>query len=266
MNNIIIFDLLEIGTITIFLYHSFVWLDQNKERDLLKPVLIIIILNSVAWIYNLKAIEILFFYIATPGSIIYYLINQESFKKNNTTNQKRPQTISYKNNNTIQTTIELLIQEGVYGLCDNKDIVYIIEQSDHLNNIIAPSLYLNTKISKDILNFFIRLTDTNKICSFLIKNNEIIGTNILFFDDFNFCTIQNKIQLSIQPHIIDTDAIIVLGFHTTHTWAIFYKEYGYFDLTTKELFKILNHFLNPGDIHYYENTKNNKTSVSQHSL
>lgn len=263
MNNVIIFDLLEVTTITIFLYHFFVWLDKNKEKELLKPILMIIILNGAAWIYDLKAIQILFFYIATPGSIIYYLTHQESFKKNTQTHQKRAPSIY---SNATYNTIELLIQEGIYGLCDNKNIVYIIEQSNSLENLIVPSLCLNTRISQEILKFFIRSTNENKTCNFLIKNNDIVGTRIPLFDDFNLCTTQNTIQTSLQEHIIDTDAIVVLGFYTTHTWAIFHKEYGYFDLTTKELFTILNHFLNSGDTNQYDHTKNSKASISQHSL
>jgi DNA integrity scanning protein DisA with diadenylate cyclase activity len=270
MNSIVVYDLIELTVLTTFFYHCFVWLDHNKEKSLLKQILMVIALNAFAWTFELKAIQILFFYITTPGSIIYYLVHQKQFQKNynplyahDKTTQKN---LSYRTINEVQKNIALIIQEGIHGLYEEKNIIYILEQSDPLDALITPLIYFNTPLSKEVVKYFIQSTEPEKICSILIKKNTIIGPMITLFDQLIVAPNQGEIQALLEPIVIDTDAIIIVGLYKTQLWTLLHKDNGYSDLTTKELFTIIHHLSHTGDHSYHDYSQNKKDSSSQHSL
>jgi hypothetical protein len=266
MNSIIVCDFIEITIVTTFFYYCFMWLDKNKEKELLKPVLLMIILSAIASVFELMSLQILFFYITTPASIIYYLVHEKQLKKNHTALHHSQSSLNFKNPCEIQKNTEIILQEAMYGLCNGKNIAYMLEQSDSLELLITPSLYFNTPVSKEIIKFLIQSTKEDQVCSILIKNSHIIGSIIPLFDDLIIGSDQREIQQILEPILINTDAIIVLGFHISNQWAILHKEYGYFNITAKELFTILHHFLYKGDQDHYDFTKNNKANSSQYSL
>jgi len=263
MNSIIVSDITELLVLTLLFYKILLWIDYDKSRKIIVNLYGYLIVIGIAVFFNLAALQQFFYFVWIPGCVIYYLLNQKQLQQNY---------VKLGENNTLinitehQQSIETLIKTGIHFLYKNKNCFYILERKDRLNDYVQGKITLNSPLSLELLELLAQNTDDESL-SCIIKDNSILSSHLIL----NGHEINNTNILRLEEllHIIplETDALIIIGYHSTKQWKLITQKHIYSELTTKDILTIAQYYLYQESIHPYEQSYDKKSTVSQeHSL
>lgn len=220
-------DCLEILVFIAISYKSLIWLKQDHTKNLLINAYIYIGLLTFAYI---SSCSILFhtLLIAAPICIIFALIiHQKQLQKNFI--------LSSKTNLSLQKTpqknwLESLLQSCLYASHQKKNIVCIIERSQHLQPLLHAPYLLQIPIQEHITNLLLASTKITDNCILWIDDQGIIQSinvswnhtliNELIIKPQNTLSLQHEAALLLTEK---TDALVFSIDTTFNNNIIWYK-------------------------------------------
>lgn len=240
-------DCLEVCTFSYISYKSLIWLKQDHTKNLLLSFYSYLGLLLFA---HLSSCTILFhtLLLSAPICIIFVMIiHQKQLQKNFV--------LSSKTHINLQTTptknwLESLLQSCLLVSHQNKNIICIIERSQHLQSLLQAPYLLQAPIKQDLTNLLLASNKISDPCLLWIhESGSIQSINVSWSD-----TLIN--ELIIKPHNTlslfheaalllteKTDAII-FSIHTdTDTHTIWYKGSCIKQNTVQQLLQFMNKIL-----------------------
>lgn len=241
-------DCLEIIIFILITYKSLTWLKQDHTKNLLINSYLYISLLIFAYI---SSCFILFhtLLVFAPISIIFTIIvHQKQLQKNFILSSKTHLNLQ---KNPRENWLEILLQSCLYASHKKKNIICVIERSQHLQDLLHYPYLLQIPIQQDITNLLLSSNKITDHCILWIDEQGIIQSiNVLWSKTLlNELIIKPKDpQLLLHEAALllteKTDAIIFSINITSDTHAIWYQGSHLKHNTAQHLLQFINKILN----------------------
>lgn len=240
-------DGLEIIIFILITYKSFIWLKQDHTKNLLLNSYLYMSLLIFA---HISSCSILFhtLLISAPICIIFALIiHQKQLQKNFV--------LSSKTNLNLQKTpqknwLESLLQSCLYASHQKKNIICIIERSQHLQPLLHTQYLLQIPIQENITNLLLASSKITDNCILWIDESGIIQSinvswnhtliNELIIKPDNAQSLQHEAALLLTEK---TDALVFSIDTASNTHTIWYKGSCIKQNTIQHLLQFINKIL-----------------------
>lgn len=180
-------DLIEITVFSLGFYLFSVWLYKDKQKNILAYLYGSSAAIGVSYYYNLATLSS-FFLLYWPGLLmLFVLVHQRVLQKNFVTLRNiKPATPPDAD------WIEEVVRAAFIGVNKNKDIVFIIENTDSLREHVQSEIELNSPIKSQLLDILIDSEAFKDGGGILINNcGNILGLNT---------TVQSLVSEDIDWH------------------------------------------------------------------
>ncbi|HJM68925.1 MAG TPA: hypothetical protein QGF02_03200 [Candidatus Babeliales bacterium] len=143
-------DMVEIFIFSMIFYAFSVWLVQDKQKKLLPYMYVSCSAVLMCTYFNLATLTT-FFFLYWPGlMMLFVLAHQRILQKNFVTLQNIKPAILPK-----EDWIETMIRSSFIAGSKNKEVIFIIENNDSLQEHMHCPIRLNTQIQSDLLNILL---------------------------------------------------------------------------------------------------------------
>ena len=226
---------IEILFFSILFYYISIWLKKDKQKNLLFYFYFFCFLAFITYIFQLKAISYFLFIFSPAIIMLFILLHQKTLQQN---------FVSYrnilKNKLSIDDWLESLIRSCLYSINKSKDLIFVIEKNDPLNEFLEIPFKLNTPLQDDLLETLIenKNFDSKKLI-WLDKNGNIISINA----SWKNLPFESKDENNLAIITSNMDSLILKTTAITRNFEITIKGKTIENLDTNNAIQIIKRFL-----------------------
>lgn len=239
-------DSAEIIFFTIVVYSFSVWLKKDRHKNLLGYFYSYCACFFTAQSLQLNTIEYILFYSAPIIVLLFIIFHQITLQKNFVALRS----LAHLKEDNDENWLETVIQSCLIALNQNKEVVYVIECTDSLQDHITTPLTLHATVNKELLTILLSSDSCNHDqMIWLNAQGKILGMNCRwknFIEEQWTSEIAQKRYKWHQDALFYTEKMDAIVFKTTASTQLFdivFQGKTYKQITASHALSYINHHL-----------------------